>query len=138
MSVCILCVYALFPFGDFITNTSHRFSHALTSISEENHQHSRYSHQHTDIGNYTVPGIATATHEHVLISFISAAFDSETNRPEAPKKINLSLDIHLISDVLNLDSFRQIDSKPELFSIFQTLIVRFSEISTPPPRGNRQ
>lgn len=138
MSACILCVYALFPFGDFITNTSHRFSHAFTSISADNHQHNRYTHQHTDIGNYTVPGVATATHKHILINFISAAFDSEMNMPDAPKKINLSLDIHLISEVLNLDCFQQIDSESELFSIFQTLILRFSEISTPPPRDNEQ
>lgn len=134
ISVCILCMYVLFPFGDFITKTSHRLSHAFSSISIENHQHSRYTHQHSNIGNYTVPGFTTESHKHVLINFISAAFNSETQMPDAPKKINLSLDIHLISDVLDLDSFQESDSKPLLFSIFQPLILRFSEISTPPPQ----
>ncbi len=135
LCICIICAYALFPFGDFITTATHKASHIISSLSGDNHAHDRYTHQHTDIGNYSVPGFKNTNHDHFLVSFLSAAFSSDTDPVDVPSKITLSLDIHLISETLDFNPFREINSKSKMFSSFQKLIVRFSENTTPPPQN---
>ena len=134
MSVCILCVYALFPFGDFITTSSHRLSHAFEKVSSDTHSHRSAAHHHSHSIKNRNSDIEDVNHEHAMIAFLSAAFDFESKFPDSQKTTSFSLDIHLLSELLDFNPSLYSDSRTLIHSIFHPLIVRFSENATPPPR----
>lgn len=137
LSICIVSLYLLHPFGNQITQVIHRSSHAFMALVGHPASHHHHHTPHFALnGNHFLQSADELSkgHSHPIINFLSAAFDFQESLPDSQKRINVTLDLHLIS------ASGQIPGSG-LSSIYhhtllppQPVISQYYERHTPPPR----
>lgn len=135
MSICIICIYLLHPFGNQITEAFHRCSHVFLEIVNhpDDHQHSSNFISGKDHLWLSAAGLSSG-HEHPVISFLSAAFNFQDSMPDSQTKISPNLDVHLLSEVGNFSLLRDFKSFKQYTIPHKAVIDQYYDRHTPPPR----
>lgn len=137
LSICIVSLYLLHPFGNQITQTIHRSSHAFMAMvgHPASHHHHHTTHFALD-GNHFLQSADELSkgHSHPIINFLSAAFDFQESLPDSQRKINVTLDLHLISSSGHIPKSRLSSTFHYTLHSPEAVISQYYDRHTPPPR----